>query len=243
LGFHRLLDFDRAFLYVKEINTEPQDFLDNNTPPSLITSSHNTPVKSSSKAIIRTPAKAIIKTSQKMDVDSKRNDDDSEFPGMKLFHGLKRKVSPISPLPLSSSRPVRSTKRNKLKDYTKIRMKESMTVKDLKVEVMEHFNVVPLYQRLFFNGKELLCNEDLLKDINITAGSHVDLKIMEYDQENFIFYGNMPISCLSFFFFDGVLFLSNMYCFIFFFILILEQNPIYFFIQKIIIILLLLYYR
>ncbi|EAU88811.1 hypothetical protein CC1G_01184 [Coprinopsis cinerea okayama7 len=90
----------------------------------------------------------------------------------------------------SASLPVRHSRRLRKKqgDKRKISVTKSTTVKDIKIQISEIFDIPTICQRLFFQGKELADNESTVHDLAIPANDTVFLEqiteAMEIDSDD-----------------------------------------------------------
>ncbi|TPX47658.1 hypothetical protein SeMB42_g02650 [Synchytrium endobioticum] len=75
--------------------------------------------------------------------------------------------------------PRRTSKRRHKNKTVDITITKTTTVRDLKVMLMDSFDVVPIYQKLYYNGKELDINEATMGGLDILPGCTLELKIFD----------------------------------------------------------------
>ncbi|TPX34008.1 hypothetical protein SmJEL517_g03247 [Synchytrium microbalum] len=182
----RRRDFEEAQIYIQKIDDKPVRNPSTDTPVIIIEDDlkdDNGGGASADEAA--SPPRASTRRGGKRDEEFvpargeiSYKTSSRTIPGSSSSSNNRKRKSP----PASASYgncSTRASKRLTKKNTTAVRIKKSTSVRDLKVMLMREFDIVPIYQRLFFNGTELTRNEATMGELDILPGSTLDLRVFE----------------------------------------------------------------
>ncbi|KAI8922709.1 hypothetical protein BC831DRAFT_474792 [Entophlyctis helioformis] len=97
-----------------------------------------------------------------------------------LVAGRKR---PRAALEQATAGGVRKSQRLRGEQMVTTSLTPDMLVKDLKLKLMAHFHIPPLYQQLSYHGMELKADDATMRQIGILPGDTIELRVFEEPDE------------------------------------------------------------